>query len=62
MVNVIPVIPETITVHLGRPNESAQNVTVSFRDYIANVASSEVYPTWVTQNNPISFLSLLRSF
>ena len=56
------VIPKTITVHLGRPNESAQNVTVSFRDYIANVASSEVYPTWVTQNNPISFLSLLRSF
>ena len=39
------VIPTHITVHLGRPNESARNVTVSFRDYIANVASSEVYPT-----------------
>ena len=43
------VIPKTITVHLGRPNESARNVTVSFRDYIANVASSEVYPTWPEQ-------------
>ena len=41
-----PVIPETITVHLGTPNESAQNVTLSFPDYIKNVASSEIYPTW----------------
>lgn len=41
-----PVIPETITVHLGLPNETAQNVTVSFADYIKNVASSEIYPTW----------------
>lgn len=40
------VIPETITVHLGGPDEDAQNVTVNFIDYIKNVASSEVYPTW----------------
>ena len=43
------VIPKTITVHLGAPSSSARNVTVSFRDYIANVASSEVYPTWPEQ-------------
>ncbi len=43
------VIPEKITVHLGKPAASAENVTVSFRDYIANVASSEVYPTWPEQ-------------
>ncbi len=41
-----PVIPETITVHLGRPDEPARNVTVQFVDYIKNVASSEIYPTW----------------
>ncbi len=41
-----PYIPETITVHLGAPNQAAQNVTVSFPDYIKNVASSEIYPTW----------------
>lgn len=41
-----PYIPETITVHLGRPDDSAENVTVSFPDYIKNVASSEIYPTW----------------
>ena len=46
------VIPKNITVHLGRPAASARNVTVSFRDYIANVASSEVYPTWADENNP----------
>jgi len=43
---ILPVIPETITVHLGRPDEAARNVTVSFADYIKNVASSEIYPTW----------------
>ena len=43
------VIPQRITVHLGRPAESARNVTVSFQEYIANVASSEVYPTWPEQ-------------
>lgn len=43
---VIPYIPETITVHLGAPAEPAENVTVSFPDYIKNVASSEIYPTW----------------
>ena len=43
---VFPYIPETITVHLGAPNETARNVTVSFTEYIKNVASSEVYPTW----------------
>lgn len=41
-----PIIPESIVVHLGGPNEDAQNVTESFPDYIKNVASSEIYPTW----------------
>ena len=42
----LPFIPETVTVHLGRPQTAARNVTVSFPDYIKNVASSEIYPTW----------------
>ncbi len=41
-----PYIPETITVHLGTPDSNAANVTLSFPDYIKNVASSEIYPTW----------------
>lgn len=43
---VVPYIPTTITVHMGTPRQSAPNVTVSFQDYIKNVASSEIYPTW----------------
>ena len=41
-----PVIPNTVTVHLGSPSSAASNVQVSFTDYIKNVASSEIYPTW----------------
>ena len=44
-----PTIPKTITVHLGAPDEAAPNVTVPFQDYIKNVASSEIYPTWPEQ-------------
>lgn len=40
------VIPNPITVHLGAPASSASNVQVSFPDYVKNVASSEIYPTW----------------
>ncbi len=41
-----PYIPENITVHLGPPDSDAQNVTLPFSDYIKNVASSEIFPTW----------------
>ena len=40
------VIPNPITVHLGAPSASAANVQVPFSDYVKNVASSEIYPTW----------------
>ncbi len=43
---VTPSIPQFITVHLGPPDSNAENVTVSFPQYIKNVASSEIYPTW----------------
>lgn len=43
---ITPYVPESIVVHLGLPTNSAANVTVSFSDYIKNVASSEIYPTW----------------
>jgi len=39
-------IPEYITVHLGTPSSNARNITVPFTEYIKNVASSEIYPTW----------------
>lgn len=46
MPTVIPFVPQQITVHLGAPGENAANVTVPFSDYVKNVASSEIYPTW----------------
>lgn len=46
MPTVTPFVPQRITVHLGAPNTPAENVTVEFPDYIKNVASSEIYPTW----------------
>ena len=45
-VQVTPYVPRSITVHLGAPDSWAENVTVSFPDYVKNVASSEIYPTW----------------
>jgi len=39
-------IPNPITVHLGSPDASASNMQVSFPNYVKNVASSEIYPTW----------------
>lgn len=46
MLTGTPFIPETISVHLGNPTSPAENITVSFPEYIKNVASSEIYPTW----------------
>ena len=41
------VIPETIIVHAGPPiDASAANYYVPYKDYIKNVASSEIYATW----------------
>jgi len=41
------VIPEYVIVHDGVPTDSsAQNYWVRFKDYIKNVASSEIYATW----------------
>ena len=41
------VVPQTVVVHDGVPtNSSAANYYVPYRDYIKNVASSEIYATW----------------
>ncbi len=41
-----PKIPTSLIVHLGSPEEKSEDLTVSFIDYIKNVASSELYPSW----------------
>lgn len=42
-------IPEYVTVHLGAPGSSAENVRIPFRTYLKSVAASEIYPTWPYQ-------------
>lgn len=45
-IRITPYVPWNITVHLGLPSQWAPNITVTFPDYVKNVASSEIYPTW----------------
>ena len=55
-----PVVPEYIVVHLGSPADtSAQNVWIPFKDYVKNVASSEIYPTWPDQTIRANVLAIL---
>lgn len=41
-----PVVPTEITVHIGSPEEAGKTITVPFPEYIKNVASNEIYPSW----------------
>ncbi len=54
------VVPETIVVHDGVPNDSsARNYYVPYRDYIKNVVSSEIYATWSEQTIYANTLAIL---
>jgi len=53
------VIPEYIVVHDGPPNDnSAQNYYIRYRDYIKNVASSEIYATWPEETIKANVLAI----
>ena len=56
-----PVVPEFIVVHDGLPeNNDAPNYWIPYKDYIKNVASSEIYSTWPQQTiyaNVIAIIS-----
>lgn len=41
-----PFIPENIIVHLGSPDQPTENLKIPFPEYIKNVASNTLYPTW----------------
>ncbi len=54
------VVPEYIIVHDGSPNDStAQNYYVTYKDYIKNVASSEIYATWPTNTIRANVLAIM---
>lgn len=54
-----PVIPEFVVVHDGRPGDAGQNHWVRFKDYIKNVACSEIYSTWRTEAIKANVLAIL---
>lgn len=54
------VVPEYIVVHDGSPRDStAQNYYVKYRDYIKNVASSEIYATWPEDTIRANILAIM---
>lgn len=55
-----PVVPEYVVVHLGKPADvAARNVWIPFKDYVKNVASSEIYSTWPHQTIRANVLAIL---
>lgn len=54
------VVPEFVVVHDGAPTDpTAQNFYVRYRDYIKNVASSEIYATWPTETIRANVLAIM---
>lgn len=54
------VVPEFIVVHDGVPSDStAQNYYVRYKDYIKNVASSEIYATWPADTIRANVLAIM---
>lgn len=54
------VVPQTIIVHDGTPsNAAARNYYVPYRDYIKNVASSEIYATWPQSTITANILAIM---
>lgn len=55
-----PVVPGLITVHAGVPSDnSAPDYTIPFKDYIKNVACSEIYATWPREAIKANVLAIL---
>ena len=56
------VVPEFVIVHDGPPTDSsAANYWVRYKDYIKNVASSEIYATW-SENTIYANILAIQSF
>lgn len=54
------VVPEFVVVHDGPPSDaSAQNYYVRYKDYIKNVASSEIYATWPEESIKANVIAIM---
>ena len=57
------VVPEYVVVHDGAPSDStAMDYYVRYRDYIKNVASSEVYATWPADALRANILAIMSFY
>ncbi len=54
-----PVIPEYIIVHEGSPDVANKNYWVTYKNYIKNVASSEIYATWPNATIQANVLAII---
>lgn len=54
-----PVIPAYVVVHIGAPSSYGTNYWIPFKDYIKNVASSEIYSTWPTETIKANILAII---
>lgn len=55
-----PVVPEFVVVHLGVPADTTVgDVWIPFKDYVKNVASSEIYSTWPRESIKSNVLAIL---
>ncbi len=54
-----PTIPKNVVIHLGKPEEASRQITIPFAEYIKNVASSEIYPTWPTDAIKANVLAII---
>lgn len=53
------VVPEYIVVHDGTPSSNARDYYVTYKDYIKNVASSEIYATWPRATLEANILAIM---
>lgn len=55
----LPIIPQSIVVHLGSPDHTAKNIHVPFIEYIKNVASGELYANWPKEALKANILAII---
>lgn len=53
------VVPEYVVVHDGTPSSNARDYYVLYKDYIKNVASSEIYATWPAATIEANVLAIM---
>lgn len=54
-----PIIPTYVIVHIGEVDDNGKNIRVPFIEYIKNVASGELYPTWPEEALKANILAII---